>query len=136
MVRNVHAQTLGVVVKNYTAVTLPANCKPVNRCASCFMPRRSESSSGKRQGASAGAARRSRDAPRWPSLSKYKQLQREEKEEACEPELSAHRKAAYALKLNVLWLIERHGLERVGFLTLTFARHVVNYKEAQKLCTA
>lgn len=45
---------------------------------------------------------------------------------------SAHRKTAYALKLNVLWLIERHGLERIGFLTLTFARHVVAYKEAQK----
>jgi hypothetical protein len=44
----------------------------------------------------------------------------------------AHRKAVYALTLNVLWLIERHGLERIGFLTLTFARHVVDYKEAQK----
>jgi hypothetical protein len=45
---------------------------------------------------------------------------------------SAHRKSVYALTLNVLWLIERHGLERIGFLTLTFARHVVNYKDAQK----
>lgn len=45
---------------------------------------------------------------------------------------AAHRKAAYALTLNVLWLIERHGLERIGFLTLTFARHIVNYKDAQK----
>jgi hypothetical protein len=45
---------------------------------------------------------------------------------------SAHAKCAYALTLNVLWLIERHGLERIGFLTLTFARHVVDYREAQK----
>ena len=45
---------------------------------------------------------------------------------------SGHRKTACALKLNVLWLIERHGLERIGFLTLTFARHVVAYKDAQK----
>jgi hypothetical protein len=45
---------------------------------------------------------------------------------------AAHRKTAFALKQNVLWLIERHGLEKVGFLTLTFARHVVSYKEAQK----
>jgi hypothetical protein len=29
-------------------------------------------------------------------------------------------------------MIEKHGLERIGFLTLTFARHVVAYKEAQK----
>jgi hypothetical protein len=48
-------------------------------------------------------------------------------------QLSAgHKKTAFALMLNVLWLIERHGLERMGFLTLTFARHVVSYKEAQK----
>ena len=45
---------------------------------------------------------------------------------------SGHRKTAFALMLNVLWLIERHGLERVGFLTLTFARYVVAYKDAQK----
>ena len=48
-------------------------------------------------------------------------------------QLSAgHKKTAFALKINVLWLIERHGLERIGFLTLTFARHIVSYKEAQK----
>jgi hypothetical protein len=45
---------------------------------------------------------------------------------------AAHRKAAYALLLNVLWVVERNSLERIGFLTLTFARHVVDYKEAQK----
>jgi hypothetical protein len=51
----------------------------------------------------------------------------------CLNQLSAgQRKTAFALKLNVLWLIEKHGLERIGFLTLTFARHIVAYKEAQK----
>jgi hypothetical protein len=30
-------------------------------------------------------------------------------------------------------LIESHGLERVGFLTLTFARHIVAYREAQRM---
>lgn len=45
---------------------------------------------------------------------------------------AAHRRTAFALKFNVLCLIQRHGLERIGFLTLTFARHVVRYKEAQK----
>ena len=51
----------------------------------------------------------------------------------CLNQLSAgHRKTAFALKLNVLWLIEKYGLERIGFLTLTFARHVVAYKEGQK----
>jgi hypothetical protein len=45
---------------------------------------------------------------------------------------AGHKKTAFALKVNVLWLIERHGLERIGFLTLTFARHIVSYKEAQK----
>jgi hypothetical protein len=34
--------------------------------------------------------------------------------------------------VNVLLLIKRYGLKRIGFLTLTFARHVVRYKEAQK----
>jgi len=48
-------------------------------------------------------------------------------------QLSAgHKKTAFALKVNVLWLIERYGLERIGFLTLTFARHIVSYKQAQK----
>jgi hypothetical protein len=45
---------------------------------------------------------------------------------------SGHRKTAFALKQNVLWMIERHGLHCIGFLTLTFARHVVAAKEAQQ----
>ena len=44
---------------------------------------------------------------------------------------SARRKTAFALKSNVLLLLERYGLERMGFLTLTFARHVVDYRKAQ-----
>src|SRR4051812_41959809 len=30
---------------------------------------------------------------------------------------AGHRKTAFALKVNVLWLIEKHGLENIGFLT-------------------
>lgn len=45
---------------------------------------------------------------------------------------SGHKKTAFALKVNVLWMIERHGMERIGFLTLTFARQIVAYKQAQK----
>lgn len=43
-----------------------------------------------------------------------------------------HRKSASALAWNVQALVERHGIERVGFLTLTFADHVLCPKEAQR----
>lgn len=56
----------------------------------------------------------------------------EGKKDRSESLSAAHRKTAYALKCNVLLLIARFGLERIGFLTLTFARHVVPYQEAQK----
>jgi hypothetical protein len=56
----------------------------------------------------------------------------EGKKDRSESLSAAHRKTAYALKCNVLLLIGRFALERIGFLTLTFARHVVNYKDAQK----
>ncbi len=45
---------------------------------------------------------------------------------------AGHKKTAYALEQNVLFLFQRHGLERIGFLTLTFARHVVTHEAAQK----
>jgi hypothetical protein len=45
---------------------------------------------------------------------------------------AGHRKTAFALRENCRLLIERHGLNRMGFLTLTFARHIVDYKQAQK----
>ena len=45
---------------------------------------------------------------------------------------SAHKKAVYALIQNVIRLVFIYGLDRIGFLTLTFARQVVSYKEAQK----
>lgn len=41
------------------------------------------------------------------------------------------KRAAQALMLNVDAFIHKHGLSRVGFLTLTFADHVIDYKEAQ-----
>lgn len=45
---------------------------------------------------------------------------------------SQQKKSAAALALNVQDLAERHGLERLGFLTLTFPDHVVDPKEAQR----
>lgn len=49
------------------------------------------------------------------------------------PEFSpSARRTAYALQANVKGFVERHGIERVGFLTLTFADHVLVPKEAQR----
>jgi hypothetical protein len=45
---------------------------------------------------------------------------------------SNHRKTAAALAMNVGAFVAKHGIERVGFLTLTFAEHIVCPKEAQK----
>lgn len=43
-----------------------------------------------------------------------------------------HRKTASALAWNVSSLSQKHGLENLGFLTLTFKDHVVCVKEAQR----
>ena len=43
-----------------------------------------------------------------------------------------HKKSASALSWNVKSLSEKFGIERLGFLTLTFADHVIDYKEAQR----
>jgi hypothetical protein len=45
---------------------------------------------------------------------------------------SAHRKTALALSWNVAFFVEKFGIERCGFLTLTFADHVLDPKEAQR----
>lgn len=45
---------------------------------------------------------------------------------------TAHRKSAYALQLNVQSFIDKFGLNRVGFLTLTFADDIRCPKEAQR----
>lgn len=45
---------------------------------------------------------------------------------------SGHRRTAYALQENVRHLAERFGLEKLGFLTLTFRDHVTDIKEAQR----
>lgn len=42
------------------------------------------------------------------------------------------RRTAYALQLNALAMCESEGIERIGFLTLTFPRHVVDAREAQR----
>lgn len=43
-----------------------------------------------------------------------------------------HKKAAAALSWNVANLCEKFGVDRIGFLTLTFADHVLDPKEAQR----
>lgn len=43
-----------------------------------------------------------------------------------------HKKAAAALSWNVAAMVEKYGVDRVGFLTLTFADHVLDPKEAQR----
>lgn len=45
---------------------------------------------------------------------------------------TAHKKSASALSWNVQELARVHGLERLGFLTLTFADHVTDRREAQR----
>ena len=49
------------------------------------------------------------------------------------PRLSTqHRKSAFILKESVQQLSDRYGLEKLGFLTLTFREHICDPKEAQK----
>ena len=43
-----------------------------------------------------------------------------------------HKKVANALALNVAHLCQKYGVERVGFLTLTFADHVTEVREASR----
>lgn len=45
---------------------------------------------------------------------------------------TAHRKSAYALELNTKALIDRFGIDHVGFMTLTFSDHVTCPAEAQR----
>ena len=42
------------------------------------------------------------------------------------------KRTAFALQVNVQAFVERHGIERVGFLTLTFAEHILDARVAQK----
>jgi hypothetical protein len=42
------------------------------------------------------------------------------------------KRTAFALQTNVEAMCREHGIERVGFLTLTFADHVTDPKEAQR----
>ena len=45
---------------------------------------------------------------------------------------SSHRRTVFALTENVRLLAHKYGLERLGFLTLTFKEHITCTKEAQK----
>ena len=43
-----------------------------------------------------------------------------------------HRKTAFILQESIQKLSERFGINKIGFLTLTFAEHITSPKEAQK----
>lgn len=43
-----------------------------------------------------------------------------------------HRKSAFVLQESIQLLADKFGLENLGFLTLTFAEHILKPKEAQK----
>ncbi|MCB1660629.1 MAG: hypothetical protein KDI39_20610, partial [Pseudomonadales bacterium] len=45
---------------------------------------------------------------------------------------SKKKKAVFALKTNIAAMINKHGLNKIGFLTLTFADNVQCHKEATK----
>lgn len=45
---------------------------------------------------------------------------------------TANKKSAAALAWNVEHFCDQYGIERVGFLTLTFRDHVTSYREAQR----
>lgn len=48
------------------------------------------------------------------------------------PYPSSARRTAFALQVNVSAFVERYGLAQVGFLTLTFAEHILDAKTAQR----
>jgi hypothetical protein len=96
-----------------------------------IQPKPISAGTGNRQsGGAAVGARAARSAAVLPCLNTNNC--NEGKKDRNESLSAAHRKTAFALKCNVILLIARFGLEDIGFLTLTFARHVVAYKEAQK----
>lgn len=70
-----------------------------------------------------------------PSLSIKKQLNNESIPEPQKPGKSSFsqiRKSACTLAWNVEYMCEKFGIENIGFLTLTFADHVLDRKEAQR----
>ena len=69
--------------------------------------------------------------PRVPSLSKYKQLQRR-RQDHIRKAIQRSPENCDALKHNVVLMVEKYGLESIGFLTPTFACHVIAYRMAQK----
>jgi hypothetical protein len=45
---------------------------------------------------------------------------------------TSHRKSAFSLSQNVEHFCLKYGIEKIGFLTLTFRDHVLDYRESQK----
>lgn len=53
-------------------------------------------------------------------------------QQGVQPLSTQHRKSSCVLSLSVAQMAQKYGLERLGFLTLTFADHVTDPKEAQR----
>ena len=83
-------------------------------------------------GGGVGATSASEERP--PFLVYKEQLQREEGAEDGQVNLltGAHKRTAYALTFEIERLGREYGIERLGFLTLTFADAVIEKREAMK----
>src|ERR1022692_2592580 len=44
----------------------------------------------------------------------------------------SHRRMAFCLVFEIIWMAARYGLDNLGFLTLTFGDHVIDMKEANR----
>lgn len=63
---------------------------------------------------------------------KRKEANEKAKAEQLNKFTTSYAKSAYSLELNVKSFIDHFGINNVGFLTLTFADHVTDPKEAQR----
>ena len=98
------------------------HCSPVLRS--------SVVSTGKAEGA--GAVRPARAArPALPCLLSNN-CTKEEKPEPRNILKGGHKRMAQVVFLEIMALVSLYGIERIGFLTLTFADHVTNLRQAQR----
>src|SRR5450432_2462975 len=124
MARSRHAQPVRVVMQSNTADASASESKsvlPSVRPAGVSQPQ------GGGRAADAPAGRAAAALPCPNTINCNEGLKAE-----CQKLSPAHRRTAHALERNCWLLIEKYGLERIGFLTLTFALHILSYKQAQK----
>jgi len=86
-------------------------------------------SAGDTDRAGAETAARSAAAPPAPSLSVEEQLKQEQQDQ---PRAGKAKKVVYCVEQNVMLLASVFGVERLAFLTLTFADDVQDHQEASK----